>query len=83
MLGLSPVQIAIVLAIVLLIFGAERVPEIGRNLGRGLREFKGGIVGDPDDEPVRVPADTGEPAAPNRSLAAPAQDDQRDDRPGI
>lgn len=83
MLDISPLQIVILLAIVLLIFGTDRVPEIGRNLGRGLREFKDGIVGDPDDGPARVPAGPGECAAPNRSLAAPAQDDQRDSRTGI
>ena len=44
----SPVQLLIVLAIVLLVFGAKRLPEIGRNLGSGAREFKDGITGHDD-----------------------------------
>jgi sec-independent protein translocase protein TatA len=46
----SPVQIGIVLLIVLLVFGAKRLPEIGRSLGSSAREFKHGITGG-DDEP--------------------------------
>jgi sec-independent protein translocase protein TatA len=45
MFGLSPVQILIVLAVVLVVFGAKRLPEMGRSLGSGLREFKNGIGG--------------------------------------
>ncbi|MBY0398089.1 MAG: twin-arginine translocase TatA/TatE family subunit, partial [Thermoleophilia bacterium] len=45
MLGLSPVQILIVLAIVLLLFGARRLPDMARGLGRSLREFRGGLTG--------------------------------------
>jgi sec-independent protein translocase protein TatA len=42
----SPVQILIVLVIVLLVFGAKRLPEVGRSLGRGIREFRGSVTGD-------------------------------------
>lgn len=41
----SPIQLLIVLAIILLVFGAKKLPEIGRNLGAGAREFKDGITG--------------------------------------
>ena len=44
-LGISPVQLIILLLIVLLIFGAKRLPEIGRGLGSSVREFKEGIGG--------------------------------------
>jgi sec-independent protein translocase protein TatA len=46
--GLSPIQLLIVLAIVLLVFGAKKLPEIGRSLGSGAREFKEGITGESD-----------------------------------
>jgi sec-independent protein translocase protein TatA len=46
MFDFSPVQIIIVLVIALLIFGPKRLPEMGRNLGKGLRDFKGGLTGE-------------------------------------
>lgn len=44
----SPVQLLIVLLIVLVIFGAKRLPEIGRSMGSSAREFKKGISGEDD-----------------------------------
>jgi sec-independent protein translocase protein TatA len=54
---ISPVQIIIVLAIALLIFGPKRLPGMGRDLGRGIRDFKAGITGD-DDRPVATQVHT-------------------------
>ena len=42
MFDISPIQIIIVLAIALLIFGPKRLPGMGRDLGRGIRDFKAG-----------------------------------------
>ena len=42
--GLSAWELIIVLLIVLLVFGAKKLPEIGRGLGRGIREFKTGLT---------------------------------------
>ncbi len=39
----SPEKLLIVLAIALVIFGPKRLPEIGRGLGKGIREFKGSV----------------------------------------
>ena len=45
-LGLeNPLHIAIVLLVVLLVFGAKKLPEMGRGLGQGMREFKDGVTG--------------------------------------
>jgi sec-independent protein translocase protein TatA len=50
-LGIGPLEIIIVLVIVLLIFGPKRLPDLGRSLGRGMREFKDSVTGrDRDDE---------------------------------
>jgi sec-independent protein translocase protein TatA len=40
----SPTHLALLLLIALLLFGAKRVPEIGRSLGSGMREFKESIT---------------------------------------
>jgi sec-independent protein translocase protein TatA len=47
-------EIILLLVVVLLVFGPKRVPEIGRQLGKGMREFKQSITGN-DDEPAREP----------------------------
>jgi sec-independent protein translocase protein TatA len=51
-LDISPIQVLIVLAIALLIFGPKRLPEMGRTLGRGIRDLRGGLTDEP--EPVRL-----------------------------
>ncbi len=65
MLGLdNPLHIAFVLVLVLLVFGAKRLPEMGKSLGAGLRGFKESISGDEPGEQLTaaqsspVPLDT-------------------------
>jgi sec-independent protein translocase protein TatA len=48
---LQPWHIVLILAIALLLFGGKRLPEIGRSLGSGMREFKDAITGHSHDEP--------------------------------
>lgn len=43
-------EIAIVLVIALIVFGPKRLPELGKSLGSGLREFKASITGDRSDD---------------------------------
>ena len=40
----------VVLIVLLIIFGPKRLPELGRSLGRGLREFKSSVTGNDDDD---------------------------------
>ena len=52
-------QILIVLVIILLIFGAKRLPEIGASLGKGIRSFKSSVTG--EDEAAKSEAPTEPP----------------------
>jgi len=47
--SIGPMELIVVLAIALIVLGPKRLPDAGRSLGRGLREFKGAIGG--SDEP--------------------------------
>jgi sec-independent protein translocase protein TatA len=48
--NIGPLEIAIVLVIVLIIFGPRRLPELGRSMGRGIREFRSSVSGDKDKD---------------------------------
>jgi sec-independent protein translocase protein TatA len=49
MFGLNPWELGLILMAILLLFGAKRVPEIGRSLGKGIREFKSSVEGKDED----------------------------------
>ena len=66
--SVGPMELILVLAIALIVLGPKRLPEAGRALGKGLREFKDSVsgLGSHDDE------DEGEPSAlPADRTAAP------------
>jgi sec-independent protein translocase protein TatA len=67
--GIGIEKILLILLIILLLFGAKRLPEFGRSLGKGIREFKGSLSGvrDAISDPAQQPPDRvseGRPAAP-------------------
>ncbi|MGI8921835.1 MAG: Sec-independent protein translocase subunit TatA/TatB [Solirubrobacteraceae bacterium] len=71
----NPLHIAFLLVIILLVFGAKRLPEMGRSLGAGMREFKDSITGSSHDEPA-APLTPPPPAASEPTVtpaAAPAE----------
>ena len=68
---LTPGHIILVLVGALLIFGPKRLPDIGKSLGKGIREFKGALNHITDDEPATPP--TPAPAPPPAPVWPPAQ----------
>jgi sec-independent protein translocase protein TatA len=52
-------EILVVLVIALIIFGPKRLPELGKSLGKGIREFRGSISGDNDDEDDKPELESG------------------------
>jgi sec-independent protein translocase protein TatA len=48
--NIGPLEIVVILIIALIVFGPKRLPELGRSMGKGIREFKGSLMGDKDDD---------------------------------
>jgi sec-independent protein translocase protein TatA len=57
----SPMELIIILVVVLIVFGPKRLPDLGRSLGRGMREFKDSVTGKDTDELPEGSADKPEP----------------------
>ena len=72
---IGPLEILLVLVVILLIFGARRLPELGRSLGTGMREFKDSVTdksGDDDadrDRPALTKASEEDREPARRSAA--------------
>jgi sec-independent protein translocase protein TatA len=79
----NPLHIVFLVVILLLVFGARRLPEIGRSLGSGMREFKQSVTGESHSQQPALPAGqqpqqvqqapVAQPAAAQTPVAAPAQ----------
>jgi sec-independent protein translocase protein TatA len=77
----NPLHIAFIVVILLLLFGARRLPEIGRSLGSGMREFKDSLSGD-SKQPALTPTTQQAPPPPQPPVAQsqpapPAQGEQQ------
>ena len=62
MFGLGPMELGIILVIVVVLFGAKRLPEIGSGFGKAIKNFKAGISGDDqiDVTPEKEKVDQGD-----------------------
>jgi sec-independent protein translocase protein TatA len=71
---LSPLEIALIVLVLVLFFLPKRIPDVGRSLGRGMREFKDAIAGsDADEQDSPEPSeriDLSSTAAPQSEAAA-------------
>jgi sec-independent protein translocase protein TatA len=57
--NVGPMELVLVLAIALIVLGPKKLPEVGRSLGKGMREFKESLSGDhrdDDEEPTTIEA---------------------------
>jgi sec-independent protein translocase protein TatA len=63
----GPLELIIILVVVLVIFGPKRLPDLGRSLGRGMREFKDSVTGNDKDELPQSRAEMPEPTATTAS----------------
>ncbi len=73
----GPLEIIIVLVIVLVVFGPKRLPDLGKSLGKGMREFKDSVTGKDKEELPDVqhvsPVPPAEPAATTTTTTAGEQ----------
>ena len=58
--GLGPTELIVILAILFLLFGASKIPQLARGLGKGITEFKEGLKeqGDDGNKPDEIEEDT-------------------------
>jgi sec-independent protein translocase protein TatA len=67
--GIGIWELLILLLVLLLVFGPKRLPEMGRQLGKGMREFKDSVSGKDDDDTVDGMAEL-PPAEPTATTTA-------------
>lgn len=67
----NPIHIAFLLILLLLVFGAKRLPEMGRSLGDGMRGFKDAISGE-SPQPTTLTAHQPQSVGEVKSVAQPA-----------
>jgi sec-independent protein translocase protein TatA len=54
---IGPLEIVMILVVALVVFGPKKLPEVGRSLGRGIREFRGSLSGEHEhDDDEKKPA---------------------------
>jgi sec-independent protein translocase protein TatA len=72
--NLGPWEIVILVVVLLLVFGSRRLPEMGRSVGKGMREFKQAVTGKDDEPQLEDAEDTPE-------ITASAVEEEDDEQP--
>jgi len=52
--NVGPLELAVVVIIALIVFGPKRLPELGKSMGKGIREFRSSIAGKDEDETPEI-----------------------------
>lgn len=74
--GIGTMEIVLILIVALIVFGPKRLPELGRSMGRGIREFKNSVTSDKDDDDDVRELEQ-KPAAEERPLEGEVVHDRR------
>jgi sec-independent protein translocase protein TatA len=69
----NPIHLAFIVVILLLVFGAKRLPEIGRSLGSGMREFKDSVSGEAKQPTITPAVQQPQPVQPPQAPVEPVQ----------
>ena len=72
--GIGPLEIFLIVVVVLIIFGAGRLPEVGRGIGTAIKEFRGSIGGGNKDDADTAAADEADAS----TAKATSADEKRD-----
>jgi sec-independent protein translocase protein TatA len=70
----TPWHIILLLVIALLLFGGKRLPEMGKALGHGMREFKDAVTGNSSDDDVQPELPPAEPTATPTTATPPERE---------
>lgn len=68
----NPLHLALIAIVVLMVFGAKRLPELGRSLGRGMREFKESVSGEDRPHELDAPGDEAPPRPAHVESSTPS-----------
>jgi sec-independent protein translocase protein TatA len=78
--GLGMWEIVLIFLVVLLLFGAKRLPEIGSSLGKGIREFKGSLREIENELKLPEEGKGSRPSSTPRPLATPDEEENGEPR---